>query len=310
MSLDLDNLCCPRCRVALPRVSAWPAAGIRCPGCQTDFPRIRGVVRFIPADAYAASFSFEWTRHAHTQLDDASNRESESTFRLKTGLGPADVAGRLILDVGCGMGRFADVVSRWGGHIVGIDLSHAVDAAQANIGGRPNVAILQADCFQLPFAPQSFDLIYSLGVLHHTPDCGEAFRALVPFLKPGGTLAIWVYGHMGLWGQIADVYRRVTIRLPRRMLYALCHVAVPLYYLHRLPFIGRFTSKLCPTSMHPRAAWRVLNTFDWYSPTFQSKHSVEEVQGWFWAAGLTDIRAFEFPVAVRGRRPAEGHDAR
>ncbi len=306
MPLDLENLCCPRCRVPLPRLSAWPESGGQCPRCQELFPRVREIVRFVPTDAYVGSFSFEWTRHAQTQLDDMSHHESEQTFRAKMGLTPADVEGRLILDVGCGMGRFADVVSRWGGRVVGIDLSHAVDAAQANIGDRQNVVIFQADCFHLPFTEQSFDLIYSIGVLHHTPDCAKAFRALVPYLKPGGMIAIWVYGHMGLWGHVADVYRQATTRLPPWLLYGMCHVAVPLYYLHRLPAIGCVTRKLFPTSMHEQPAWRVLDTFDWYSPRFQSKHSPEEVKDWFRAAGLTEVSQLDFPVAVRGRLPASG----
>ena len=306
MPLDLENLCCPRCRVPLPRLSAWPESGGQCPRCQELFPRVRDIVRFVPTDAYVGSFSFEWTVHAQTQLDDMFHHESEQTFRAKTGLTPTDVEGRLILDVGCGMGRFADVVSRWGGRVVGVDLSRAVDAAQANIGERRNVVIFQADCFRLPFTHGTFDLIYSIGVLHHTPDCAKAFQALIPFLKPGGTIAVWVYGHMGLWGQVADVYRQVTTRLPHRLLYGMCQVADPLFYVHRLPIIGLVTRTLLPTSMHPRPAWRVLDTFDWYSPTFQSKHSPVEVKGWFRAAGLADVRELDVPVAVRGRLPASG----
>lgn len=51
------------------------------------------------------------------------------------------------------------------------------------------------------------------------------------------------------------------------------------------------------------AAWRVLDTFDWYAPTYQSMHDPEEVRRWFQAAGLIDVRILEAPVAVRGRRP-------
>ena len=82
----------------------------------------------MASDTYVGSFSFEWNRHRKTQLDDATSRESEETFREKSGLRPEDIAGRLVLDVGCGMGRFADVVSRWGGRVVGVDLSLAVEA--------------------------------------------------------------------------------------------------------------------------------------------------------------------------------------
>jgi len=309
--LELEGvLACPDCGAVLPGLDQWKRDGAVCPNCGDAFPIIRGVPRFVTMDNYAGSFGFEWNRHRRTQLDDGTSRESEETFRTKTGLSPTEVAGRLVLDVGCGMGRFADVVSRWGGQVVGVDLSAAVEAARANLEDRPNVQILQADCFRLPFARDSFDVIYSLGVLHHTPDCAAAFRALVPFLKPGGTLAIWVYAHMGPWVHFANLYRCLTTRMPHRLLYALCHLAVPLYHLHRVPRVGTLTQTLLPTSMHPKASWRVLDTFDWYSPRYQSMHDPEEVRGWLEAAGLIDIRVLATPVSVRGRRPVPAEAAR
>jgi len=260
----------------------------------------------VESDAYAGSFSFEWNRHRKTQLDNATTRESEDTFREKTGLSPEDVAGRLVLDVGCGMGRFADVVSRWGGRVVGIDLSLAVEAAYANLGKRENVRILQANLLHLPFRPGSFDIVYSLGVLHHTPDCEKAFRQLVPFVRPGGRLCVWVYGTMGPWERFARLYRKVTVRMPPRLLHALCHVAIPWHHVCRLPLIGPLLWILLPVNRHPNGDWRVLDTFDWYSPQYQSLHTFPEVYRWFQSEGLVDIRLLDFPVAVAGTRPGPG----
>jgi SAM-dependent methyltransferase len=304
MPLDIGDLVvCPLCHEPLRPFPLESDGTVNCSGCRRSYRTVRGVPRFVETDGYVGSFSFEWTRHRRTQLDDETSRESEATFRAKTGLGPDDVRGRLVLDVGCGMGRFAEVVSRWGAAVVGVDLSLAVESAYANLGGRPNVRFLQADCFKLPFAPGSFDVVYSIGVLHHTPDCAAAFRAIVPLLKPGGTLAVWLYPRMGTWERVARAYRRLTTRMPHRLLHALCYAAVPLYYLHRIPKMGAITQIILPTSMHPRARWRVLETFDWYSPAYQSLHDPEEIRGWCDAAGLTDVRLLETPVAVRARRP-------
>jgi SAM-dependent methyltransferase len=269
-------------------------------------PVVRGIPRFVGSDAYTTSFSFEWNRHKKTQLDDATSRESEETFRAKTGLSPEDVAGRLVLDLGCGMGRFADVVSRWGGNVVGIDLSLAVEAAYANLGGRDNVCILQADLFHLPFRPGTFDIVYSLGVLHHTPNCEKAFRQLVPFVCPGGRLCVWVYGPRGPWERVARLYRKVTVQMPPRLLHALCHLAIPWYHACRLPLVGRLLFTLLPISEHPDADWRVLDTFDWYSPRYQSLHTFPEVYRWYTSEGFTDIRLLDFPVALSGRRQFSG----
>lgn len=310
MGLDLSRiLICARCGNPLPDEASWESTGTHCGSCGTVVPVIGGIPRFVASDAYAESFSFEWNRHRRTQLDDTTTRESEEAFKEKTGLRPEDAAGRLVLDAGCGMGRFADVVSRWGGNVVGIDLSLAVEAAHANLSGRENARILQADLFHLPFRPGTFDIVYSLGVLHHTPDCEMAFRHLAPLVRPGGRLCVWVYGPMNSWVHFARFYRRLTVRMPRRLLHALCHLAIPWYHICRLPLLGRLLWTVLPLREHPNPEWRVLDTFDWYSPQYQSFHTYPEVYRWFTSEGFTDIRLLDFPVAVAGRRPSLGDRA-
>ena len=311
MAFDLSGiLVCTRCGAPLPAETSWAETEIRCTGCGAEVPVVRGIPRFVNTDAYTTSFSFEWNRYRKTQLDTASSRESEETFRAKTGLSPEEVAGRLVLDVGCGMGRFADVVSRWGGRVIGIDLSQAVEAAYANLSNRDNVRILQADLFHLPFRQGTFDIVYSVGVLHHTPDCEKAFRQLVPFVRPGGRVCLWVYGQMGPWERFSRLYRKVTVRMPFRLLHALCHLAIPWYHVCRLPLIGPLLWTIFPISRHPNAEWRVLDTFDWYSPRYQSLHTFPEVYRWFRAEGLVDIALLDFPVASAGTRPEPGGEAR
>src|SRR6202522_4593481 len=163
--------------------------GYLCSACNRAYPNAQGVARFVEAEHYAASFGFQWHRYQQTQLDHDELRESERHFLAKTALKPEDLKGKLVLDVGCGMGRFAEVATRWGARVVGIDLSAAAQMAARNLANREFVA-LQADVFALPFAPETFDFIYSIGVLHHTPDCEKAVKALPKYLKPGGYLGV------------------------------------------------------------------------------------------------------------------------
>ena len=294
----------PACRRDMPAVSEWSASEYRCPGCSATYRIVGGVPRFVASDDYAHTFTFEWLRHRQTQLDAGPDGISERTFRHKTGLVPADVAGRLVLDAGCGMGRFAEVVSRWGGVCVGVDLSRAVEAAAENIGTRPNVFLAQADLRRLPFRDETFDVIYSIGVLHHTPDCAASFRGLLRYLRPGGTIVVWLYAKDdSMWMRTADVYRRATIHMPPRLLYALSHLAVPMYYAYRIPVLGRGLRALLPLNAQPDPSWRVLDTFDWYSPRYQSKHTYPEVYRWFQDAGLQNIRVLDAPIALSGVKP-------
>src|SRR5258708_18110663 len=127
-------LACPVCKGDLHLESASPAVQTLAEGniiCDNGHtvPIARGIPRFVASDGYDANFGFEWNLHNKTQLDTATERESEETFHIKSGFEPRDVDGKLVLDVGCGMGRFTDVASRWGATVVGIDLTSAVDAA-------------------------------------------------------------------------------------------------------------------------------------------------------------------------------------
>jgi len=275
---------------------------------------VRGILRFVDESNYADSFGYQWQRFDRTILDRADRNRSEQDFIRKTGLHPQDLQGKLVLDVGCGMGRFAEVVTRWGARVIGIDLSVAAEVAAKNLADRDFVA-LQADVFALPFAQETFDCIYSMGVLHHTPDCEKAVEALPQYLKPGGTLVVWLYSGYNKWYRFSDQYRRITRRMSPRVLHSFFRVAVPFFYwldrgLRVVPVIGRpvagVVHHVFPVNRHPDPEVRVLDTLDWYSPQYQSKHTYEQVFRWFEKCGLEALTVGEASVGVRGRKPAKG----
>src|SRR3989442_1355924 len=175
------QLKCVRCRtVPLTEV----ATAFECRGCGATFPVVRGVPRFVAAERYSNSFGFQWNHFARTQLDSAGDgHASRDTFVEKTGWRLEMLTGKTVLDAGCGMGRFAEVCADAGADVQAVDLSAAVDAAAENLGARPNVSVYQADIMNLPFTDGTFDFIYSIGVLHHTPDTRSAFAQLPRLLK-------------------------------------------------------------------------------------------------------------------------------
>jgi SAM-dependent methyltransferase len=291
-----DVFRCPACSAGL-----TPGEEARCTKCAAIYPLVRGIRRFVDSERYVRNFGFQWNKHRRTQFDTPETKRSESFLR-GLGLRPELVAGRTVVDAGCGAGRYADVLQRWGGRVIAMDLSVAVEACHGSLGER-GVTVVQADLARPPIAPGAVDVVVSLGVLHHTPDARESFRQLARLVKPGGLMAVWLYdayGDQTTRMRLSLLYRRFTHRLPPRLLYALCHLSVPWHYLNRVPLLRHFTSRLWHISEDPWWRWRVLDTFDWYSPRYQSHHTYPEISEWFVESGFEHVTVSEPPVAAMG----------
>ncbi|MBI4240099.1 MAG: methyltransferase domain-containing protein [Candidatus Rokubacteria bacterium] len=255
------------------------------------------------------SFEFEWLEFRETEDNDLVN------FRRRSGKGPDELRGRTVLDVGCGMGRYLRLLAPQDGcDVVGLDLGRAAERAQRELGAlRPNVHLVQGNLMHPPFRPGSFDLVYSLGVLHHTPNTAQAFKSIVPLVAKGGELAVWVYyadmlrHPLRLW--VSDALRSVTTRMPPRWVYYLAHLAGPLGWAQQVLLRRRWTTLLgAPLflfTVRIKAPWRirVMDTYDWYAPRYQWKHTHDEVRGWFEAAGFSELRRNPEDVSFSGRRP-------
>lgn len=291
-------------------------AGYRCPTCRKElkvnenffvcacgkqYPVLSGVPYFVADEGHLKNFGFEWNKHRKTQLDSHTGRtESKDKFFSVTGWSKKELAEKKVLEAGCGAGRFIEVLATLGAEIYGVDISSAVKACMENVRGYQNANIACADLFHLPFQSAFFDYIYSIGVLHHTPDPKAAFLSLIPYLKTGGKIAIHVYSKANpITAPFYKVWRPFTTRMPHWLLYALSHIAAPKYYLDKTLFITRLFP---PTSMHPDWRWRVLDTFDWYSPKYEFHYDFPEVFSWFEEACLKNIKISNPPVSMSAQK--------
>jgi 2-polyprenyl-3-methyl-5-hydroxy-6-metoxy-1,4-benzoquinol methylase len=288
-----------------------------CGACGGTWPVRDGIPRFVaPKDDYAATFGWQWRRWRAVQIDRLNGtRLSEDRLLRDTAWPRGWFRGRTILDVGCGAGRFADVMGALGARVVAVDLSAAVDACRETVAHHDGaVQVVQASLYALPLKRDAFDGVHCAGVIQHTPDPAHTMTALPPFLGPGGRLAYNFYERTpsGRLHLVKRALRLFTPCLPPAALLALCHGLVAVFFpltlpLSRVRFV-RYIIRFLPIaathtpglSVAQQYAWTLLDTFDWYSPRFERPQDHRAVAGLLRGLGLTDVEAT--PGITRARR--------
>ncbi len=319
MMLDpsfLDLLCCPSCQgnLAQPEIET-----LRCGSCGGSYVVRDGIPRFVPAENYASNFGLQWNQFRQTQLDSFSGHPiSRKRFLRYTGWTEEDMRGALVLDVGCGAGRFTEIALSLGARVVALDYSSAVDACRLNHAGETRLSVVQGDIYRLPFKPETFDRVYCFGVLQHTPDVEKALLALPAVLKGGGALAVDVYPKLwtdALWPKYW--LRHVTKHLEPETLFSRVRTAVRWFWpvsvaVGRVPLIGRKLRYLIPIvnyeGIYPLSPqqlkdWAVLDTFDMLAPKYDQPQSADALEAWMRKAGLDAVEVFRSGFLVaRGRK--------
>jgi SAM-dependent methyltransferase len=315
----LRLLACPECRADLDfeedAAGSGAQSGHLCCKAGHRFPVVNGVPRFVQHSLGADqartrdSFGYEWTElyPKHGQTDE--EREVERRVFLDyTRTVPSDFRGRLVLDAGCGNGRYAKLANDWGARVVAVDISSAVEVAAANLAGRDGVDVVEADLFRLPFRDGVFDAAYSVGVLHHTPDAAGAFTSIAKAVRPGGPFSIFVHGRgNSVLYRSNLLLRRFTSRASYRATWRFSRALTSVSrLLEHIPYAGPMLLLMLRQIFYLSSDQH--NNFDHYSAGFTSFHRREEVEQWY--RGWDDVFVRLNGVAAesiyaRGTKPAE-----
>lgn len=322
----LRHLCCPQCGSDLALEDARldadgrVAAGVLgCLGCPARAPIVGHIPRFVPVENYASGFGLEWTLHRRTQYDrDSGAPLSERRFFEETRW-PRRLDGEVVIEAGSGSGRFTEHAAATGATVLSFDYSYAVEANYASNGHRPNVLIVQADIFAMPFRPGWADRLFCFGVLQHTPDPRRAFLGLPGRLKPGGSLVADVYIKTFAKYVLGTKYwvRPVTRRLDPASLYRYTQRYVTLMWplarvIQRVPrfgpalnwrlLIGDYRRLLSDDAVLRR--WAELDTFDMLAPRYDRPQRLATVAAWAREAELVDVDVRPGNIIVlRARTP-------
>ncbi|MFN0053886.1 MAG: class I SAM-dependent methyltransferase [Planctomycetales bacterium] len=270
---------CPQSGHALSHAES--AEILQCP-CGLTWPVVQEIPRFV-SQAHLASFGTQWNKY-----EVAHPAEDRATFQAKTGMNLDALRGLRVLDAGCGGGRYSKVAGEAGAEVFGADHSTAVDKAASLCAHLPSVRFVQADLKHLPFEPESFDFVFSIGVMHHDVRTRDVFEAVARMVRPGGLYAVWLYRRNQWWQEwLNNVVRRRTTRMPTATLERWCWLGAR---LGGLPIVNQTLNKVLNFSAHPNPSNRMCDTFDWYAPTYQHHHTLDELTGWFEAAGFDELR--------------------
>lgn len=254
------------------------------------------------------SFGYQWTYFYQMSCD-----FRENFLNYIYPVRPEFFAGKLGLDTGCGFGRHILHAAGFGAKMVGIDFSRAIESSRRNTMGIENIYLAQADIYKLPFADNTFDFIYSIGVLHHLPDPEAGFRSLVKLLKPRGAVFIWMYSNKRKWAvRLIELARKFTTHMPFRLLKATCFIIALIdYCFFIVPFklvkensrIRGWLKRLFPRSfLYVRYPFQV-NFADWFdrlAAPVRFYYDGKDLEQWFERAGLVNVRVS--PTGLYGWR--------
>ena len=296
------------------------------------YPIVDGVPCFLGPRQRAASrqgFNDMWRfrRQGRFEKRDIYGMRPEARADWLAGrFGAPFAAGSWVLDAGCGSAdltralaaRYPDT------QFVGLEFTDEVRAVARSAPALPNLHFVQADLMAPPFEPGSFARVFSLGVLHHTPDTRAAFSRVATLVAPDGELLTWIYPDARESLLLAQLYfiRDVSFlgrghRLPPELRFRLSQLyalglmpsAVAAYQGYRLlsPLLGAGYERALDRDLSLSDLYDTMTfcLYDNITPEHQFRHGKREVLAWFRSLGFAGLRT-DGQGTYRGRLRGRG----
>lgn len=212
-----------------------------------------------------------------------------------------------VLDVGCGSARWERILAPKVGFIEAVEPSRAVGVACRQTADLENVRVTQAGVEEVPFPDESFDLVMSLGVLHHIPATADALEKITKKAKLGGKVLIYLYYSFDNRGLLfkalhcaSEVLRSVVSTLQDPLKLTACDIIAATVYLPlvSLSRLLRWLSpqsevyRTVPLSFYVDRSFYIMrnDALDRFGTPLEQRFSRIEIEAMMRRAGLSDIK--------------------
>ena len=236
--------------------------------------------------------------------------QDDELFLFKDWIEPLkleDFKGKESLECGCGGGQHTAFVAEYAQHHTAVDLN-TTDLARERNKSKNNISYAEADIAKMDLKKQ-FDIVFSIGVVHHTDDPDATFENMYRHTKTGGRTVVWVYSKEGNWmvdKLVEPVRKKFLVRMSRKSLLGLSKLTtaimyLPIYSVYLLPL------KFLPfyeyfQNFRKLSFYRnTLNVFDKLNAPQVDFISRERIGRWFSPDKFTDIHISPYKgVSWRG----------
>lgn len=336
-STIVSVLCCPSCRASQLELSVFNETedeiidgSLTCSQCSNRYWIVGGIPRMLGPELYQPpndwtwkntavqssastksdyktqlkrhtidNFGHQWTEWGHYGWTKQEHQHERKVFHYKSLLNTDDLRGKVVLDAGCGNGRYSHCAAEHAQTVFAMDLGPAVESAYRNLSHLSHVHVIQGDLFHVPVQQNVLDVIFSIGVLMHTGNAHQVTTHLTSLLKPGGSITVHLYHEGTPMYEFNDrILREVTTKMSIPTLHKTSQ-----YFAH----IGSWLQQrgwLGYANILMRLHDEEAANFDWYAAPIATHHTYPEVLGWFSELGLHVVADNQ---SSSTRQRVEGH---
>lgn len=312
----LKILVCPLCKSSL-KLTNVSSVGeeikegvLKCVKCSEEYDIIDYVPRMLAISERGekdtqSSFSRQWLNYKYGKyLWSYDEKGIEKLVKNQIGLQENQFENKIIIDVGCGNGVITNFFTKYGGEVIGIDLSYSVFMAAEHFKKNKNLHFVQGSLFHPPFRDETFDLVYSSGVIHHTYDTKKAFESIARLCKKKGVLYVWLYGNYRTSEKIFNMgtnFMRFFISKMTPKMQDITINAISIPYSFVRYYFKKIILKKPAVKYNKNQLFHTMR--DRFTPIYAHISKMKDVINWFEENGFENITPTKvYGISIKGKK--------